>query len=146
MVFLSLCPLRRYRIYNRCILLFKENIQIEKKLLNCDLKKAFVRIRFFLFIFYDVKYSVNLASAFNFIDAFWQMSSIGFMKFSLRSKFIPNNFSHKQFLCVNCLFLRWSKKKGLSSNPPQTVKRYRGGTPDVEVWIDWECMELVTVG
>ena len=61
---------------------------------NCDLKKArFFKIRFFD----DVIYGANLASAFIFLDDFWQMSSKCIANFSLSSKFIPNNFSDKAF-------------------------------------------------
>ena len=71
---------------NWFILLLKErlsHIQIKGQYLNCDLKKAFIRMRFFG----DIIYGANLANAFNFLDAFRQISSICFAELYVNSLF-----------------------------------------------------------
>ena len=59
----------------RLILVFKDllqHIHINRQWLSCNLKNAFIRIWFFVTSMYDV----SLVSAFNFRDAFWQISSV----------------------------------------------------------------------
>ena len=64
--------------------------------LNCDLKK---RIHKNLFLVVSV-YIASLASAFNFYEAFWRISSMYLLNFNLQSEVMPSSFSLRElFMC-----------------------------------------------
>ena len=44
-------------------------------------------------------HGASLASAFNFCDAFWQISLICLLNFHLQSKVMPSSFSLREFMC-----------------------------------------------
>ena len=45
-------------------------------------------------------YGASLASAFNFFDAFWQISSMCLLNFNLQSKVMPRSFLLRElFMC-----------------------------------------------
>ena len=70
------------------------------QLLNCDLKRAFIRIRFLVVPLYGA----SLASTFNFCDAFWQISSMCLLNFNLKSKVMPSRFSLRELFMCKPLF------------------------------------------
>ena len=80
-----------------------QHIHTSEQYLNCDLKNAYIRIRFLV----TPMYSVCLASAFNFQNVFWQVSSMRLLNINLQSKFMSNNVSHEELFMSKSLILRY---------------------------------------
>ena len=79
---LSLHTMRKHCLCNRFVLLFKErlhHIQIKGQYLNCDLKKAFIKIRFFIMSYMVPILQVHLT----FLMLFGKCLQYAFWRFSL---------------------------------------------------------------